>query len=185
MVIIMFEKLDVSQVEYIYNKYMTVDFPPDELKPLSHILKMMDDGICAAYALFSENDMQSYFFLCEKDNYVLVDYLAVNLEKRGQGIGTKTLRALKEIAKDKLILVECEDILFSVDDTEAEIRKRRIAFYERAGFSLSGVKTKLFGVRYVILTFPEADLSDVEKSIGAVYFQMLGKEMFDKNFQIC
>ena len=180
----MLKKLDKLQVEYIYNKYMTVDFPEDELKPLSHMKRMMDEGICSAYALYDGEDMQSYFFLCEFDGYVLVDYLAVNPQKRGEGIGTKTLDLLRDIAKDKVILVECEDVCFSPNDNEKTTRERRIAFYERAGFRLSGVKTKLFGVRYVILTYPE-NAPDAENGLKNVYCQMLGKELFDKNFEVC
>lgn len=180
----MFLELDKTKVEYIYNKYMTVDFPPDELKPLHHMFKMMDEGVCTAYAFYEGEDMLSYFFLCRKDGFSLVDYLAVNPEKRGQGIGTKTLRKLKEVAQDEVILVECEDTDFSPNAEEHRIRERRIAFYERAGFKVSKVKTKLFGVRYVILIFP-ADSPDIENGICKVYREMLGKEMFDKNFEIC
>lgn len=180
----MFLKLDKTKVEYIYNKYMMVDFPPDELKPLQHMFKMMDEGTCTAYAIYEGEEMLSYFFLCEYGGFSLVDYLAVNPEKRGQGIGSETLCKLKEVAKDRVILVECEDIDFSPNSNEKKIRERRIAFYHKAGFKLSGIKTKLYGVRYVILTFP-SDSRNAEKGLCEVYRKMLGKEMFNKNFEIC
>lgn len=180
----MFLELDKTKVEYIYNEYMTVDFPPDELKPLSHMYKMMDEGVCRAFAFFEGDEMLSYFFLCEQDGFSLVDYLAVNPQKRGQGIGTKTLNKLKEVAADKVILVECEDVDFSPSADEKKTRERRIAFYERAGFKLSDIRSKLFGVRYVILTFP-ADASDAENGFCKVYKKMLGEEMFNNHFEIC
>ncbi len=179
----MFTVLNNEQIEFIYNKYMSVDFPPDELKPLPHLLRMVDEGLCTYYALFEGGEVLSYFGLCVKDGYALVDYLAVNPEKRGQGIGTKTLELLKKAAGENILLIECEDILAASDPSEREIRKRRINFYERSGFKLCGVKARLFGVDYVLLTFPE-NTPDPKLGYSTVYRAMLGEEMYNKNMEL-
>ena len=176
----MFKKLNISEIEEIYNTYMVSDFPENELKPLSHIKRMVTDKVCTCYALYEGNIVLSYAFLCEYDGYVLIDYLAVNPRFRGKGIGTKTLEFLKDKLGGKHILVECEDIAFSVDESEKTIRQRRIAFYENSGFILSQVKTNLFGVRYVILTYPKDD-ADILNGFKNVYSRMLSKESFSKN----
>lgn len=175
--------LNSEQIEYIYNTYMVVDFPPDELKPLNHLLRMVEEGLCTYYALSSGGEVLSYFGLCVKDGYALVDYLAVNPEKRGQGIGSETLKHLKEAAGDNTILIECEDTAATTDSAEQVIRKRRIAFYERAGFKLRGVKAKLFGVDYVLLTFPE-NAPNPKEGYETVYRAMLGDEMYNKFMEI-
>ena len=40
----MFKTLNTSEIEYIYNTFMVKDFPPDELKPLKLLLKMVETG---------------------------------------------------------------------------------------------------------------------------------------------
>ncbi len=180
----MFSVLDKKQIEYIYNTYMIFDFPSDELKPLNLLLKMVDEGLCTYYALFDErSQVLSYFGLCVKNRFALVDYLAVNPEFRGQGIGTKTLNFLKETAKDKTILIECENIESSDNPEEREIRRRRIVFYERSGFKDSNVKARLFGVDYILLTYPQ-DATQVKNGYKEVYLSMLGKEMYDKHMEL-
>lgn len=172
--------LNEKQIEYIYNTYMVVDFPPDELKPLAHLLRMVEEGLCTYYALYRGGEVLSYFGLCIKDGFALVDYLAVNPEKRGQGIGSETLELLKEAAGDSTILIECEDISATQDEAEKTIRTRRINFYKRSDFTLTGVKANLFGVDYVLLTYPEKSDSVTRLGYETVYRAMLGDETYNK-----
>ena len=37
-------KLDREEIGQVYQAYMKKDFPPDELKPLSHIVRSMYSG---------------------------------------------------------------------------------------------------------------------------------------------
>lgn len=179
----MLTKLDTIGISHIYNTYMVNDFPPNELKPLSSILEMAEEGLCTCYAVYDGGKVLSYFNLCEKDGYVLVDYLAVNPEMRGQGIGSMTLEYLKKAAGDNCILVECEDILKAKDREEENVRRRRIAFYERADFRLTDVKARLFGVDYVLLTYPK-NAPDPAKGYETVYRRMLGAEKYNKHMRI-
>ena len=172
--------LNEKQIEYIYNTYMVVDFPPDELKPLAHLLRMVEEGLCTYYALYCGGEVLSYFGLCIKDGFALVDYLAVNPEKRGQGIGSETLELLKEAAGENTILIECEDISATQDEAEKTIRTRRINFYKRSDFTLTGVKANLFGVDYVLLTYPEKSDSVTRLGYETVYRAMLGDETYNK-----
>ena len=163
---------------------MVVDFPPDELKPLAHIESMVARGICTCYALYEDGKVLSYVNLCEKDGFFLVDYLAVNPSLRGRGIGSRTLDMVKELCKERTILIECETSGLAKTEAEAEIRRRRIAFYLNAGFKLSGVSSLLFGVDYVILTYPEECNRTAADGLATVYLEMLGKESFAKNLTI-
>ena len=106
----MYQIQNAQQITRIYNEYMVFDFPKDELKPLAHILSMVEDGTCTFYALKEDGRVLSYFSVCQNGNGLLVDYLAVNPELRGQGIGSRMLDFLKSIAEDKFIIIECEDV---------------------------------------------------------------------------
>ncbi len=181
----MFEVQNKEQIVYIYNTYMVLDFPKDELKPLAHILSMIEDGTCTFYALRKDKEVLSYFSVCANGQGVLVDYLAVNKKYRRQGIGTKTLEFLKSISENKYIIVECEDVQKAKDESDKKTRLRRIAFYEKAGFKKSGISSNLFGVDYIILTFPTDISKDKTKELySTVYLRMLGKSMYDKFMKI-
>lgn len=176
----MMSLLNKEQIEYIYNTFMVYDFPPDELKPLPHLLRMVEEGLCTYYALFSGEEVLSYFGLCVKNGFALVDYLAVNPKYRGQGIGTETLKYLKTAAGDNRILIECEEVSKAGTSEEAATRTRRIAFYTKSGFLLTTVRAKLFGVDYILLTFPQ-NPDGVKEGYETVYRAMLGDETYNRN----
>lgn len=181
----MFDVQNTEQIIKIYNKYMVLDFPKDELKPLAHILAMVEDGTCTFYALRRNEEVLSYFSVCVNGQGLLVDYLAVNEKYRGQGIGAKTIGFLKSVSHNKYIIIECEDEEKAEDESDKITRLRRIAFYERAGFKRSGVSSNLFGVDYIILTYPD-DISEnkVKELYSSVYLRMLGQSMYDKFMKI-
>ena len=106
----MYQIQNAQQITQIYNEYMVFDFPGDELKPLAHILAMVEDGTCTFYALKEDGRVLSYFSICQNGSGMLVDYLAVNPELRGQGIGSRMLDFIKTLAGDKYVIIECEDL---------------------------------------------------------------------------
>lgn len=48
------KELTKKQVENIYYARMKKDFPPDELRPLQMIYKVMDEGLYVCYGLIDE-----------------------------------------------------------------------------------------------------------------------------------
>jgi GNAT superfamily N-acetyltransferase len=179
----MLTELNRNQIEYIYRTYMVFDFPKDELKPLPMLLRMVEEGLCTYYALYEGGEVLSYFCLCVKDGFALVDYFAVNPNYRGQGIGTETLKYLKEKAGSNLIIIECEDVYATSDSAERHTRRKRVAFYTRSGFVRTGIKAKLFGVDYILLCFPDRG-EQVKFGYETVYRAMLGEEMYNKNMML-
>ena len=172
--------LNKHQIEYIYHNFMVFDFPPDELKPLPHLLRMVDEGLCTYYALMDGEEVLSYFGLCVKGGFALVDYLAVNPNKRGKGIGSKTLEMLKAAAGENSIIVECEEPRAAKSSDEEKLRQRRINFYLKANFRLTEVKATLFGVDYVLLCYPAAE-TKTRQGYETVYRAMLPAKMYEKN----
>ena len=167
--------LNSEEIKAIYNKYMVKDFPPDELKPLSSMMDMLRRGIYDCYGLYEEENLLAYAYLTVLDDFVLVDYLAVVPELRGSGIGTKLLTELKKILKEKTIIIECENPDFATDLQDKTTKIRRIEFYKRSGFVLSGVSSRLFDVEYVILTYPVCNNSAF--GYEKLYLQMLGQKV--------
>lgn len=167
--------LTKEEIIDIYNKYMVEDFPPDELKPLSSMLSMLDRGIYACYGLFKGETLLAYAYLTVLDDIVLVDYLAVVKEVRGSGIGSQFLLELKGLLKDKIIIIECENPDFAISESDKTTKIRRIEFYKRGGFVVSDVTTNLFGVEYVILSFPKSQ--NTAHLLEKIYIEMLGRKV--------
>ncbi len=178
LVIKMLTLLKLEEIKAIYNKYMVKDFPPDELKPLSSILDMLRRNIYACYGLFEGEILLAYAYLTVLDDFVLVDYLAVVPENRGNGIGTKLLSELKGILKDKTVIIECENPDFATNTQDKTTKLRRIEFYKRSGFTLSGITSRLFDVEYVILSYPECE--NIALGLEKLYTNMLGEKLCSK-----
>ncbi len=174
--------LNQEEIINIYNKYMVDDFPPDELKPLNSILLMLKTGIYACYGFYEGETLLAYAYLTVLDDLVLVDYLAVNKDFRESGIGTKFLLELKTILKDKTIIIECENPDFATDDKDKTTKLRRIEFYKRSGFALSGIASRLFDVEYVILSYPKCD--NAAFCLEKLYTKMLGEKVCSKKLII-
>jgi GNAT superfamily N-acetyltransferase len=173
-----FRKLNIDEMSVIYDRYMTEAFPPAELKPMSRIRDMSEAGIYDGYGLFGDGSLRAYgyFVTCPKSGDMLLDYLAVPKNYRGQGYGTKFLFHLPEIVGDRHTLIfEIEHPDKTDDPKEKEKRLRRKHFYLENGVSATEAETKVFGVDYQILQYmPGNDLTypEVLKAVDNLYRTM-------------
>ena len=130
-------KLNESALRGIYDAYMHEAFPPAELKPLAVMLRLMERGRYLCYGYYRNGRLAAYAFFYRHDSRVLLlDYFAVTPELRGRGVGSAFLAALDAVLSGVCILGEVE-MPDSHDAGLNAMRLRRIAFYERAGFSLT------------------------------------------------
>ena len=104
-------------------------FPEKERREFSDLEKLLSADQCFIYSIDTENTGFSGFCICwDLGGFAFVEHFAVNPEKRGLGIGEKTLSLLKTL-HNKTILLETEP---AVD----EITTRRVHFYQRNGFRM-------------------------------------------------
>jgi ribosomal protein S18 acetylase RimI-like enzyme len=123
-----------DDLDFLYRVY-TQSFPPaerrskeqllDEIRnPRANVSLIMADGICN-----NSNDGRAGMFIhWDLDNFIYIGHFAVASELRGQKIGEMFLRQFAS-GLGKPAVLEVEEPL-------DEISVRRIAFYERLGFSL-------------------------------------------------
>ena len=170
------ERLDEESIRYVYKTYMKIDFPRSELKPLKSILSLIQQKRGEGYGFYDKDELTGYAFLIKAPSgrAYLIDYLAVLPSLRDRGYGSACLSALQNILEEKntlhskilgtgenmestanereyMIMVESEDPSFAADETEKQVRRRRIRFYEKNGFFDSQNVCRLFGVEYRIL----------------------------------
>ncbi|MDQ0339744.1 N-acetylglutamate synthase-like GNAT family acetyltransferase [Caldalkalibacillus uzonensis] len=98
-------------------------FPPEEMKK-----KEQMEALLKQNPHYKKEETDSYIMLYgEYSDFIFVDYILVDKEKRGQGIGQRLLEELK--AKGKTIILEVEPV--DEDDPDTVKRER---FYLSNGF---------------------------------------------------
>lgn len=187
-----FRHLASNEISEVYQKRMTTDFPPDELKPLRMILNALELGRYACTGLFDGSRLLAYGFFVilrrREQTDMLLDYFAVEAKHRGQGIGHAFLHQLPEqFPETNTIVIEAENPQFAETKEQAQIQERRIRFYQQNGCVLSGIAAEVFGVPYCVFQLPLRILrSDAELSTlyADIYRQILPPEKFRKHIAI-
>lgn len=90
-------------------------------KPEFRCLSYEPDGVPAGF-------MNYYLF--EGEGIAFLEHFAVSQELRGNGVGSRLMRYFQDITAPKNIVLE-------VEPPEGDIQRRRIAFYQRMGFTLN------------------------------------------------
>jgi len=177
------ELLSIEEMQKIYIKHMTDDFPDDELKPFERIREMYNEDYYFAYGLYDKGMLlgYAYFVKGEKSNSILLDYFAVISNKRNCGYGSKFLCLLKEeLNIYNYFILESERILSAKNKEEQLIRTRRIKFYTKNGFIKSDLESCLFGVDYSLLYVGKSDDVDFYAAVSDIYNKMFYPKYMDK-----
>ncbi len=161
--------LNQEELTALYQNEMTVDFPRAELKPLSAMLRLMDMGRYDPLLVTDGEKPVGYAlaWLPENREGALLEYFGVLRGLRNNGLGAEILGLLMERYGQLFGEAEapCSD-----DPAENDLRRRRIAFYQRNGFRVLDYQCALFGVRFNCLyRGPEADDRKVEAMHRGVY----------------
>ena len=180
-----FRLLTKEELTEIYNRNMKQDFPPDELKSLSLLLRLMDQGNYEPYALFREGKVIAYAFYWKAGNrpYVMLDYFAVISEERNKGTGSALLRDMLErfCQNGSGVFGEVEAPVSGNEATDT-LRRRRLGFYARAGLRRMNYTAQIFGVPYIIIAYgPEISDEELMKIHRRIYQEALSVESYQKN----
>lgn len=187
-------ELSADQLAEIYNRYMVIDFPRDELKPLERILYTMETGLSCAYGIYEQEDLRGYaiFIVPDGRRYGLLDYLAVLEDYRGTGVG----HAFFELVDDTLsarypalggFFIESENVASAVDDRERHVREKRISFYQQNHCAMTTLGSRLFGVDYSILVYDfdkRAGVPAALEDLDGVYAAMFQKHHYERNVSL-
>ena len=179
--------LTLEQVRMVYAERMTQDFPPDELKPLSMIERMLMRGEYTGYGAMAGENLLAYalFVTLKEDACALLDYYAVESAHRDRGIGGAFLRALVSgpLQDMRGVLLEIEDPEAAQSGDERLLRERRRQFYDRNGMKDSSVSARIFGVDFLLLAMPvgpELSPDDVRRMYARLYHIMLPQSTYEK-----
>ena len=148
-----------AELRAAYREDLEAAFPPDELKPLSAILRPWREGAYQPWCLYDggSGPVGECFLWLGSPGCALLDYLCVSAGQRNGGLGSWMLDAMTRLSDWTCILGECEAPEYAPDPALAA---RRMEFYFRSGARLAGYDTELFGVRYRTLYWAGRPLDD-------------------------
>ena len=152
-------QLTPEQVRGVYRRHILHDFPANERKPLSAILRALERNEYICFGAFREEQLLAYAYfvvLREECPLYLFDYLAVCRGLRSRSIGSGFLRALMSgpLRDAGCVLLEIDDPDYAENADERALRLRRERFYLRNGLRHTGVTALVFHVHYRIMELP-------------------------------
>ena len=134
----------------IYHLYQSA-FPASEKKPFSMIRSMHKKGKSDVWYCEENGKFAGLVITINGPDKILLDYLAVAKNRRGQGFGSRILQKMREQYAGKGVFLEIEIVDEAADNYEE--RKRRKQFYLSNGMIPMNVFVELFGVDMELLGF--------------------------------
>lgn len=125
--------------------------------PFSRLIKLQKNNIIKMFAAYENGEPCALAITCTGSKSVLLMYLAVDGNKRGQGLGSKIIPALCETFPRRNLLLEIEK-----PDENKPMTVRRKEFYLRCGLRETGTEISLAGVPMEILIKGDGEFDKYE-----------------------
>ncbi len=103
------------------------------------------------FAITKENNFIGFVFIAFYKDIAYVNYFAIKEEFRGCGYGSMALGLLKEKFHDY-------NIMLSIEKPVSEIQKRRLRFYQRNNFFITGFELKSNNVEFQVMCYGKYNL---------------------------
>ena len=140
---------DENRLKLIEDLYMRA-FPKSERKPFKLMVKKQSEGTMELLSIEEENAFLGLAIFAYDKDIALLDYFAISDHMRGQGIGSRAIKALQKIYAGKRFVLEIETTKKPCGDLE--MREHRKAFYHRNGLHTMDFDVNLFGVEMEVLS---------------------------------
>ncbi|HWQ40446.1 MAG TPA: GNAT family N-acetyltransferase [Desulfosporosinus sp.] len=180
--------MELNELKAFYERIVR-DFAQGEYSPYAVIYQHLQNGSQKAL-IFCEGEQDLAYSVCtdnHDNSYVLISLLAVFTQYRGQGIGSAFIKRLHLMYKDKqALIVEVERPDEAKTQGEGNSRRRRIKFYEKAGFNLiEGVDYSIWGIPMHLMALPlvapmETINQEIRRSMRELYLDLMGEELIHK-----
>ncbi|MBQ2853862.1 MAG: GNAT family N-acetyltransferase [Oscillospiraceae bacterium] len=132
----------------MYILYRTA-FPRAERKPFGYIRKAYRQGKTDIWCILRDGTFLGFAATMNSPSLVMLDYLAVSKNFRGQGVGTAAMKQLIARYADREFLLEIESP-FAPGPDQAH-RQSRKQFYVNCGMEPLHIMADVFGVPMELL----------------------------------
>ena len=179
--------LSLQEREAFYHNYLLKEFHKSEMKPLSLLESLIEQGNYLCIGFFEAEQPLGYAYLGRSNDgrSLILDYFAVVKEYRSKGWGGRFLEELKSYLGDRydILFAEVENPDFASDEADRSKRIRRIHFYHQNGFHTSPILASIFGNEYQILLLPLAAKlhgEQLQAQLQQVYKTLSGERFFEQ-----
>ena len=141
-----------ERFDLVFSK-MTAAFPYEERRDLLDQKECLKNKYFKFFEIFDNEADVGFITIWDFPEFIFIEHLAIDEEKRAGGYGSKTIELIKQVYK-KSIILEAE-----APETEQQIK--RIRFYDRQGFKMNSYDYEQpsyhggEGVPLKILSYPE------------------------------
>lgn len=161
---------EYKKIKKLYKKA----FPKNERKPFSVIKKMSKKGKSDILYFVDGEGFAGFATTINGKSEILVDYLAIAEDKRGQGKGKKAVGLILEKYKHLGVFLEIERPIEDAENYAERIRRKK--FYLSSGFIPMNTYAKLFGVDMELLG---VDCTLNYEEYKGFYLENYGKFAYD------
>ena len=181
--------MELDELMAFYDERIERDFSQGEYPPYPILYQHLQNGLEKALVFCKgEQDIAYSLAIDNHDNsYVLITLIAVFKQYRGQGIGSAFMNRLRLMYEDKqALLVEVERPDQAKTQKEADFRRQRINFYEKAGFYLiEGVDYSIWDIPMHLMALPilsskETINLEIRRSMHELYLYLMGETLIHK-----
>ena len=144
--------IEEERFDLVFSK-MNAAFPYEERRDISDQKECLNNKFFNFLEIFDNEIDVGFIALWDFPEFVFIEHIAIDEEKRAGGYGSKTIELVKETYK-KPIILEAE-----APETEQQIK--RIRFYDRLGFKINSYDYEQpsyhggEGVPLKILSYPD------------------------------
>lgn len=125
------------------------EFPAFERLPFWYLVYKSKKKNSDFYAIYDDSEYIGLLYLTYYKDIVYIFYLAIDPSQQSKGYGSKILQYLKEVYKDKRLLLNIEKVDSSADNYEQRFKRKR--FYEKNGFKNTNFEIVKKDIVYEIL----------------------------------
>ena len=123
-----FKDLELKDFDDFYNIILN-NFPRKEIKDYEYMKDTFKKGAFKVLTLINNNKMIGILSYYLSNEFVFIDYFAIDGDHKGKGLGSKMLKYFIAMV-DVMVILE-------VEYPEDEQSIRRIAFYQKCGLVLN------------------------------------------------
>ncbi|MGO1922471.1 MAG: GNAT family N-acetyltransferase [Jeotgalicoccus sp.] len=105
------------------------------------------------YAIYDDSEYIGFLYLTYYKDIVYIFYIAIDSSQQSKGYGSKVLQHVKEIHKDKRLLLNIEKVDRSADNYEQRYKRKQ--FYTKNGFLNTNFEIEDKEIVYEILYLGE------------------------------
>lgn len=137
---------DIKNIRRLYD----LSFPERERIALHHLLHAPSE----TFVIEDDDQFLGFVSMLSVNDLCHITYFAIVPEQRGRGYGSKVLKLLEEKKKGSRIIVDVE--MPDPSHMDNAQRRRRIAFYEAAGYVPCDIHYLWSNEEYTILSWPDS-----------------------------